>query len=286
MIRSSLIPLALGLTLAFAGSMVSAAPVTITQGNPDTLKYIDVRAGDANGTMPAVVRNARDTTFRAALDAGSPITEEGFTTVPYDVSIDSFGGATANPLVAPTSVLGGIGSLTPLTGSSFVDTNLSSMAGRFNTTLGQATCSDPDPFDEAGVEACTSRWFESAGSFEIDFGGAFGAFGFFGTDFGDFAGTLTLDLLGGAGAAQIVLSEFAGSDGAAMFFGFYDLENQYSGVRFTVNQAGGSDYFGFDDLLLGQTASDPGTPVPEPGSLALVGASLLALAATRRRRKA
>ena len=46
-------------------------------------------------------------------------------------------------------------------------------------------------------------------------------------------------------------------------------------------------YLGFDDLMVGKVApGGGGGDLPEPGSLALVGASLLGLAAARRRRAA
>lgn len=287
MIRSAFTLSAIGLAAGLACGSALAAPLTIT-GKPATLDVIDVRDGNAAGTVPGAVRDARDVTFKSKLDPGEAVIEDGFSTARYTIN---FGGANGAPvadnLVAPIDALGGTDALTLLGGTSRVQTNLTTRAGRFNTTASTPNCAVPDPLTQAGVEACDARWFETNGAFQIDFGGAFGAFGFFGTDFGDFAGSLTLDLLGGADAVQIILSDFdTNTDGAAMFFGFYDTANRYTGIRFTVGQSGGSDFFGFDDLLLGQTASGPGTPVPEPGSLALVGASLLALAATRRRRKA
>lgn len=185
--------------------------------------------------------------------------------------------------------------------------------GRFDTT---------SPYKiENGTETNTGRWLQSTVGFTLEFGGDFSAFGFYGTDFGDFQGEFSIELLTrniNTGAlekatgftalelASLQIPRLAGSgntdantvdgeNGSLLFYGLYDTTRAYAGVRFVVKQCTtddgsgnplpcgeGYDELGFDDFVVGNFK--PPVDVPEPGSLALVGASLLALAATRRRR--
>lgn len=144
--------------------------------------------------------------------------------------------------------------------------------GRFNTTPGG------------------SKWWETAGDFRISFSTAISAFGFYATDVGDFAGVLELDLLDVTGAvSSLMIGSFTGgASGSLLFFGLIDTANSYTDMRFRFTGAG-VDFFGFDDMVIGDPGQIGGpTPpppgVPEPGTLALVGLSLGALAWSRRRK--
>lgn len=283
-----------GASLAMMLAPAMAAP-TLISGT--TLSIYDMRAPNANGALigdPAVVNvTAEQAAFKGGLAPGAR--PESFATAPYVVEapVSAF---VAKPLTSGFGVLGG-GTLSLGLGTHYVDTQLTQpftpaeTNGRYDPTT--TPCDMPVDTDldvlKAKIEACQARWFETSGDFTIDFGGSFSAFGFFGTDFGDFGGSLTMALLDEFGDVSI-RHTFSGFDsntnGALGFFGFMDSQQSYSGVRLTVNQSGDNrtDYFGFDDLILGNIGQS--NPVPEPGSLALVGASLLALSATRRRRKA
>lgn len=59
----------------------------------------------------------------------------------------------------------------------------------------------------------------------------------------------------------------------------------FSGTAKSIDFGGTANQTGFDDITFGSvTAGDPGNNVPEPTSLLLSGAALLALLATRRRK--
>jgi hypothetical protein len=149
--------------------------------------------------------------------------------------------------------------------------------GRFNTT------GSPIPPNGTSPDG---KWWETAGDFKISFNnGPVSAFGFFGTDFADFGGQLTLDLMIGTTIAE-TLRVNAGTqgdpNGSLLFFGFTDSVRGYDSIVFHVGQGASQDILGFDDVLIGAL---PTSNVPEPTTLALVSMSLLAGAAVRRRNK-
>ncbi len=146
-------------------------------------------------------------------------------------------------------------------------------------------------FDTSG----DGQWWLTAVSFQIDFDADVSAFGFYGTDFGDFEGSFLMELLLNDGRTKeydlrdVMAPANSPTNGWLQFIGVVDDTNSdlISGVRFSITQGSTDpddwDFLGFDSFVVGEVATS--TDVPEPGSLALVGASLLALAATRRRRQ-
>lgn len=159
---------------------------------------------------------------------------------------------------------GSNGSITSsLSGSGFISRSLGS--GRFNTSPGGSKYLEID--DQ---------------SFTITFSEGISAFGFYGTDIGDYSGQITLHLQGGGAVDLTVPNTINGNDGSLLFYGFIDPEVKYTSISFG-NTAAGVDAFGFDDMIIGdrqQVVSD----VPEPGSFALVGLALAGLGVVRRRR--
>lgn len=153
-----------------------------------------------------------------------------------------------------TATISGNGEISNLTG-----------AGRFNTTPGG------------------DRYWRVSGTFQIDFSAPISAFGFYGTDIGDFNGQVTVALLDTNSIVTnlIINNTQNGPNASALFWGFIDTSNAYTRITFG-NTAAGVDFFGFDDFVIGD--SQQVTPVPEPGTLALVALGVLAAVGARRRR--
>lgn len=149
-----------------------------------------------------------------------------------------------------------------------------STAGRFNTTGATA---GPTP----------GQWWSVEGNFYLVFDQAISAFGFYGTDIGDFNGQLLIKLTD----TNDVVTELEvphtinGADGSLLFWGFIDTSNSYKRIDFG-NTAQGVDFFGFDDMTIGDARqiNPPPNPTPEPGMLALLGVAGLAASMARRRR--
>ena len=111
-------------------------------------------------------------------------------------------------------------------------------------------------------------------SFSINFSGPVAAFGFYGTDIGDFGGVLSLTLTDIHGnTSSLVVPAAEGSsgsqpeNGSALYFGFYDLGDQYTSIAF--NNSNTSDQFGFDNFSVGSLQQVTPT-IPEPSTWAMV----------------
>lgn len=128
------------------------------------------------------------------------------------------------------------------------------------------------------------------GNFAIDFSSAIAAFGFHGIDIGDFSGTVQIRLTRQGGTDTINVPHSAGSqmNGSVLYFGIIaqSAAEEFTKAEF-LTSTGSGDVFGFDDMTIGsreQVCTGNCGNVPEPGSLALLGGAMAALAAIRRRR--
>ena len=154
-----------------------------------------------------------------------------------------------------------------LNGSGFVQ-NVSGTTGRFATS--------------------GSNWFETSsdGGFSISFDnpGGVAAFGFYGTDIGDFGNQLILRFTRADETTyDVVVPHTLGANGnpngAGLFFGIIaSASDAFTRVTF-LNDGSGGDVFGFDDLVVGSLQQV--VPMPAAAGLGLAG---LAGVASRRRR--
>lgn len=144
------------------------------------------------------------------------------------------------------------------------------------------------------------RWATSGTQFwEVSSGGAFGialaspiaAFGFYGTDIGDFDNQLIIDLTDTNGdITSLTVNHSLGLDNNAnslLFWGFIDTTTTYTNILFR-NAGSGGDTFAFDDMVVGsldQVCTGARCNVPEPGSLALLALGLAGIRVVCRRKQ-
>jgi len=200
----------------------------------------------------------------------------------------NFGFSTGTASFTGLTPIGGTGGAQVVDGNSTTSPPPSGplpAGGRYNMTtgLGLLDPNDPDSQDRG-------KWLETSKSFSIDFSSAISAIAFFGTDFGDFNGQVSVELFLGAvsrGSQSVdhTLSGTTPLNGNLLFFGVTSTD-LFDRVVFSVTQTdptGNLDYLGIDEFMVG-LLRDGGNDAPEPASLALVGLSLIGVAAFRRRK--
>ncbi|HTS70529.1 MAG TPA: PEP-CTERM sorting domain-containing protein [Terriglobia bacterium] len=245
--RQKLLVIAI-ICLACSALPLQAATVTFFGEDVNT-------AGGSSITPTLANSNAAQALFFANLTGVGTETFEEFSQYTYLPITVTFAGA-------------GDATLTDPTGTSFIESG-NDGAGRFPISGTQ--------YLETG-----------AGSgFTISFSSPISAFGFYGTDVGDFGGALALDMTkSGGGTVLLPVGNTIGSNGStsgsALYFGFYDLTNTYTSITFDNTGSGGVDVFGFDNFSIGSLQQV--TPTPEPGTLAFLGMGLLGLIIRRGRK--
>jgi len=242
--------LALAVLLILATTIVNASPVTF---------FGEDLNGNPNAPLATFPNSkAAQNSFFANLTGVGTQTFESFangTTTPFSISFPGAGTAT-------------------LTGT-----------GDAVTALAAGTTNGFGRYPTSG----TNYLEVDSGDFAIQFGAAVAAFGFYGTDIGDFGGALTLTLTkSGGGTTTLNVGNLLGTgtgspeDGSALYFGFYDTSTTYTSIAFN-NSAAGVDAFGFDDFTIGSLSQVTPTTAPEPGSILLVASGGICLVLLRRR---
>lgn len=129
------------------------------------------------------------------------------------------------------------------------------------------------------------NYFETNSAFSATFNVPVAAFGFYGTDIGDFAGQLGIRLLRASGDSELMVPHtIDGPNGSLLFFGVIDQANPFTGVRFTSTAS--ADFFGFDQMTIGDVGqvTPPGIPEPSTWAMMLLGFGGLGAALRRQRR--
>lgn len=123
-------------------------------------------------------------------------------------------------------------------------------------------------------------------NFSVDFGQEISAFGFYGTDIGDFGGQLILDFNRADGdplnrVVPHTIGEGGSTAGSVFFYGLIATEetDAFTSVDFELAGSETLDVFGFDLMTVGEIEQvTPREPVPEPRTTLLIGSGLALLA--------
>lgn len=155
--------------------------------------------------------------------------------------------------------------------------------GTINATLNGAGGVSADPNCCGRFATSGSKFWEvgSGQGFSIDFGSEVAALGFYGTDIGDFSGQVTLGLTNGGTSVLDIPHTIGANNGSLLFFGVIETAG-FTSMTFS-NTGSGSDFFGFDDLIVGDIAQV--LPVPEPSILLLIATGLFGIGFVGRKRK-
>ncbi len=134
-----------------------------------------------------------------------------------------------------------------------------------------------------------NQYYDTSSGFGASFNTPIAAFGFYGTDIGDFSGQLTITLKHATGPDNVLLVPHGlpALNGSLLFWGVIDTANPFTSVQFGVAQGGTSDdFFGFDQIVVGDIKQVTGS-VPESSTWAMMiaGFGIVGFAMRARARK-
>ncbi len=154
------------------------------------------------------------------------------------------------------------------------------------TLTGGSTINEFYPASPAGrIPTSGTKYFTANNTFKVSFDTPQAAFGFYGSDIGDFAGQLSMTVNFAAGGSQVIIVPHTVESPSASLL-YFGIIGTTAADTFTSIQFGtttGDDIFGFDDMTIGRL-DQVAPPVPEPGTLLLLG-SALTLGARRLRKR-
>lgn len=124
---------------------------------------------------------------------------------------------------------------------------------------------------------------DAGAGFNLRFSAPVSAFGFYGTDIGDYGGQIVLTLTDTSGAlTTLTVPNTIGSNGSTsgsmLYYAFLDSGNAYTNIEFSDTST--PDVFAFDNITVGSI-----NPAPEPGAFALMGFGLVSLFALRQAKR-
>jgi len=233
-------------------------------------------AGSVANAVPTIYFAEDTSTTQSVVGTASEAARSNFLSTLSGVGNEDFESFAAGTTSPALTFPGSYGSITAsMTGSTCVDDVASSGCG-FNNPGRWATSGDQ--FWET----------DSGGTFGISFSSAISAFGFYGTDIGDFSNRLIISLTDISGTvSDFTVNHSLGLgnyDNALLFWGFQDLGNSYTSIAFS-NSGYGGDVFAFDDMVIGdneQICRENCNELPEPGTLLLIGLGLAGFASRRK----
>lgn len=189
----------------------------------------------------------------------------------FGENLTPFAAVVGNPVTARTAFLDALsGTVANYGFEDRINGDRAPFSFTFANTSGSITATLTDPGSGSVVNGATSGRFNTTAAgtnywkcnetaaggnvLVLTFSPPISAFGFYGTDVGDFGGSLTLTVRNSSTLVSTPLSvgnaigSSGSTSGCLLFYGFIDKTATYDRIVFTGNGST-SDFFGFDDLI-------------------------------------